>query len=79
LPAGRQRFQEKTKPVLRGAVIPHCLSLIMAGLPQKTGLAAFQPPDGFGAVLPGTLGGTSAHCLVAAAIFGCRIARLPAG
>ena len=33
-----------------------CLGLTMAGLLQKAGLAAFQPPDGFGAVLLGTLG-----------------------
>jgi len=33
-----------------------CLSLTIAGLLQKAGLAAFQPPDGFGAVLLGTLG-----------------------
>jgi len=32
------------------------LGLMIAGLLQKTGLAAFQPPDGFGAVLLGTLG-----------------------
>ena len=28
-----------------------CLGLTIAGLLQKAGLAAFQPPDGFGAVL----------------------------
>jgi len=28
-----------------------CLALMTAGLLQKAGLAAFQPPDGFGAVL----------------------------
>jgi membrane protease YdiL (CAAX protease family) len=33
-----------------------CLALTIAGLLQKAGLAAFQPPDGFGAVLLGTLG-----------------------
>ena len=33
-----------------------CLALMTAGLLQKAGLAAFQPPDGFGAVLLGTLG-----------------------
>ena len=33
-----------------------CLSLMTAGLLQKAGIAAFQPPDGFGAVLLGTLG-----------------------
>src|ERR1035437_5023686 len=33
-----------------------CLGLMIAGLLQKAGLAAFQPPDGFGAVLLGTLG-----------------------
>ena len=33
-----------------------CLGLTIAGLLQKAGLAAFQPPDGFGAVLLGTLG-----------------------
>ena len=33
-----------------------CFALIVAGLLQKAGLAAFQPPDGFGAVLLGTLG-----------------------
>ena len=33
-----------------------CLDLMMAGLLQKSGFAAFQPPDGFGAVLLGTLG-----------------------
>jgi membrane protease YdiL (CAAX protease family) len=33
-----------------------CLGLIMAGLLQKAGFAAFRPPDGFGAVLLGTLG-----------------------
>jgi hypothetical protein len=33
-----------------------CLGLMMAGLLQKAGLAAFRPPDGFGAVLLGTLG-----------------------
>jgi membrane protease YdiL (CAAX protease family) len=32
------------------------ISLIIAGLLQKAGFAAFQPPDGFGAVLLGTLG-----------------------
>jgi uncharacterized protein len=33
-----------------------CLGLIFAGLLQKAGLAAFRPPDGFGAVLLTTLG-----------------------
>ena len=33
-----------------------CLGLTIAGLLQKAGLAAFRPPDGFGAVLLGTLG-----------------------
>ncbi|MGA2241468.1 MAG: type II CAAX endopeptidase family protein [Verrucomicrobiota bacterium] len=33
-----------------------CLALTIAGLLQKAGLAAFQPPDGFGVVLLGTLG-----------------------
>jgi membrane protease YdiL (CAAX protease family) len=33
-----------------------CLCVMMAGLLQKAGLAAFQPPDGFGAVLLTTLG-----------------------
>ncbi len=33
-----------------------CLGLMMVGLLQKAGLAAFRPPDGFGAVLLGTLG-----------------------
>jgi membrane protease YdiL (CAAX protease family) len=33
-----------------------CLGLTIAGLLQKAGLAAFQPPDGFGAVLLTTLG-----------------------
>ncbi len=33
-----------------------CLGLTIAGLLQKAGLAAFQSPDGFGAVLLGTLG-----------------------
>jgi membrane protease YdiL (CAAX protease family) len=33
-----------------------CLVTIMADLLQKAGLAAFRPPDGFGAVLLGTLG-----------------------
>lgn len=33
-----------------------CLAVIIANLLQKAGLAAFQPPDGFGAVLLGTLG-----------------------
>ena len=33
-----------------------CLSLMLAGLLQKTGLAAFRAPDGFGAVLLVTLG-----------------------
>jgi membrane protease YdiL (CAAX protease family) len=33
-----------------------CLGPIMAGLLQKAGFAAFRPPDGFGAVLLGTLG-----------------------
>jgi membrane protease YdiL (CAAX protease family) len=33
-----------------------CLGLTIAGLLQKAGFAAFQPPDGFGAVLLGTLG-----------------------
>jgi membrane protease YdiL (CAAX protease family) len=33
-----------------------CLGLMIAGLLQKAGFAAFQPPDGFGAVLLGTLG-----------------------
>ena len=32
------------------------LGLTVAGLLQKAGFAAFQPPDGFGAVLLGTLG-----------------------
>jgi len=33
-----------------------CFGLMTAGLLQKAGFAAFQPPDGFGAVLLGTLG-----------------------
>lgn len=33
-----------------------CFCVILAGSLQKTGLAAFQPPDGFGAVLLVTLG-----------------------
>jgi len=33
-----------------------CLGLTIAGLLQKAGLAPFQPPDGLGAVLLGTLG-----------------------
>jgi membrane protease YdiL (CAAX protease family) len=33
-----------------------CFAVIIADLLQKAGLAAFQPPDGFGAVLLGTLG-----------------------
>jgi hypothetical protein len=33
-----------------------CLGLMLAGLLQKAGLAAFRAPDGFGAVLLGTLG-----------------------
>jgi len=33
-----------------------CLGLLIAGSLQKAGIAAFQPPDGFGAVLLGTLG-----------------------
>jgi membrane protease YdiL (CAAX protease family) len=33
-----------------------CSSAILIGLLQKTGLAAFQPPAGFGAVLLATLG-----------------------
>lgn len=33
-----------------------CLGLTAAGLLQKTGAAAFQPPNGFGAVLLATLG-----------------------
>jgi membrane protease YdiL (CAAX protease family) len=33
-----------------------CFALILVGVLQKAGLAAFQPPDGFGAVLLGTLG-----------------------
>jgi len=33
-----------------------CFALMIAGLLQKAGLAAFKPPDGFGAVLLGTLG-----------------------
>src|ERR1039457_3118782 len=33
-----------------------CLGLTIARLLQTAGLAAFQPPDGFGAVLLGTLG-----------------------
>jgi membrane protease YdiL (CAAX protease family) len=33
-----------------------CLSLMLAGLLQKAGLAAFRSPDGFGMVLLGTLG-----------------------
>lgn len=33
-----------------------CLAVIIANLLQKAGFAAFQPPDGFGAVLLGTLG-----------------------
>src|SRR5208337_44179 len=33
-----------------------CLALVIAGLLQKAGFAAFQAPDGFGAVLLGTLG-----------------------
>ena len=32
------------------------LSLTAAGLLQKAGFSAFQPPDGFGAILLGTLG-----------------------
>ena len=32
------------------------LGLTIAGLLQKAGCGAFQPPDGFGAVLLGTLG-----------------------
>jgi membrane protease YdiL (CAAX protease family) len=34
----------------------YCSALILVGLLQKTGLAAFKPPDGFGAMLLGTLG-----------------------
>ena len=33
-----------------------CLALMTAGLLQKAGLAAFQPPDGYGVVLVSTLG-----------------------
>jgi membrane protease YdiL (CAAX protease family) len=52
------------KPWQGEAVIQFCgaqllcffLSLTVAGLLQKAGLAAFQPPDGYGAVLLGTLG-----------------------
>ena len=33
-----------------------CFALMIAGLLQRAGLAAFKPPDGFGAVLLGTLG-----------------------
>ena len=33
-----------------------CLAAIIADLLQKAGLAAFQPPDGLGAVLLGMLG-----------------------
>ncbi|MGO9588007.1 MAG: lysostaphin resistance A-like protein [Limisphaerales bacterium] len=33
-----------------------CLAVIIADLLQKAGIAAFRPPDGFGAVLLGTLG-----------------------
>ena len=34
----------------------YCLALTLVRLLQKAGLAAFQPPAGFGAVLLGTLG-----------------------
>jgi membrane protease YdiL (CAAX protease family) len=52
------------KPWRGEAVILFCsaqvlclyFSLIIAGLLHKAGLTAFQPPDGFGAVLLGTLG-----------------------
>jgi membrane protease YdiL (CAAX protease family) len=37
-------------------LICFCLALTIARLLQTAGLAAFQPPDGFGAVLLGTLG-----------------------
>ena len=52
------------KPWQGEAVIQFCgvqllcflLGLTFAGLLQKAGFAAFQPPDGYGAVLLGTLG-----------------------
>src|SRR5208282_5279020 len=52
------------KPWQGDAVIQFCgvqllcfvLGLTLAGLLQKAGVAAFQPPDGFGAVLLGTFG-----------------------
>jgi membrane protease YdiL (CAAX protease family) len=34
----------------------YCLGLTIAGLLQTAGFTAFRPPDGFGAVLMGTLG-----------------------
>ncbi|MFZ0827412.1 MAG: type II CAAX endopeptidase family protein [Verrucomicrobiia bacterium] len=52
------------KPWRGEAVIQFCgaqllcffIGLTIAGLLQKAGVAAFQPPDGYGAVLLGTLG-----------------------
>jgi membrane protease YdiL (CAAX protease family) len=52
------------KPWQGEAVIQFCgaqllcfvFGLTLVGLLQKTGLAAFQPPDGFGAILLATLG-----------------------
>ena len=52
------------RPWQGDAVIQFCgaqllcffFGLTIAGLLQRTGFAAFQPPDGFGAVLLGTLG-----------------------
>ncbi len=37
-------------------LICFCLAVMIAGLLQKAGLAAFQPPDGMGTVLLGVLG-----------------------
>ncbi len=65
-----------------------CLGLTLAGLLQKTGLAAFQPPDGFGLVLCATLGFQGATWILMAFfleqhradwrdVFGVRPARWP--
>jgi membrane protease YdiL (CAAX protease family) len=47
-----------------------CLGLMIAGLLQKAGFAAFQPPDGFGAVLLATLGFQGATWVLMTVFFG---------
>jgi membrane protease YdiL (CAAX protease family) len=47
-----------------------CLGLMIAGLLQKAGFAAFQAPDGFGAVLLATLGFQGATWVLMTGFFG---------